>query len=142
MTGTGPEGIAGRIGPYPRGVRWLIDAMNVIGSRPDGWWKDRDAAVAGIVGAVDRWAAVEDAAVTVVLEREPPIPPTTDSVELAYGRRSGPDSADDEIVRILRETEAEPTTVVTSDRRLAARVKAAGAEVEPAARFRRRLDEG
>src|SRR6266571_950443 len=36
-------------GPDPKrdrpGVRWLIDGMNVIGSRPDGWWNDPDRAV-------------------------------------------------------------------------------------------------
>ena len=26
-------------------MRWLVDGMNVIGSRPDGWWKDRDSAM-------------------------------------------------------------------------------------------------
>jgi uncharacterized protein YaiI (UPF0178 family) len=122
-------------------VRWLVDAMNVIGSRPDGWWKDRDAAVGTLIEEVDRWAARGDDEVVVVLERRPPSPIPTAVVEVAHADRSGPDAADDEIVRILRETSGGgPTTVVTSDRRLAARAKAAGAEVEPAGGFRRRLD--
>ena len=28
-------------------VRWYIDGMNVIGSRPDGWWRDRDGPCSG-----------------------------------------------------------------------------------------------
>ncbi len=31
-------------------VRWIVDGMNVIGSRPDGWWRDRAAARRRLVG--------------------------------------------------------------------------------------------
>src|SRR5690606_26288861 len=31
------------------GVRLIVDGMNVIGSRADGWWRDRDAAMARLV---------------------------------------------------------------------------------------------
>ena len=34
-------------------MRWLVDGMNVIGSRPDGWWKDRHAAMAGLVESLE-----------------------------------------------------------------------------------------
>ena len=30
-------------------VRWIVDGMNVIGSRPDGWWKDRSGAMVALV---------------------------------------------------------------------------------------------
>ena len=33
-------------------MRWLIDASNVIGSRPDGWWRDRDGAARRLIAAV------------------------------------------------------------------------------------------
>ena len=29
--------------------RWVVDASNVIGSRPDGWWRDRHAAMVRLV---------------------------------------------------------------------------------------------
>ncbi|MGE5857760.1 MAG: RNA-binding protein, partial [Solirubrobacterales bacterium] len=38
-------------------MRWLVDAMNVIGSRPDGWWKDRHAAMLRLVDQLERWVA-------------------------------------------------------------------------------------
>jgi len=31
------------------GVRWFVDGMNVIGSRPDAWWRDRDRAMLRLV---------------------------------------------------------------------------------------------
>ena len=34
----------------------VVDAMNVIGSRPDGWWRDRAGAIERLVDRVDRWA--------------------------------------------------------------------------------------
>src|ERR1700756_5411888 len=30
-------------------VRWFVDGMNVIGTRPDAWWKDRHAAMVRLV---------------------------------------------------------------------------------------------
>jgi hypothetical protein len=27
---------------------WVVDAANVVGSRPDGWWRDRPGAAAGL----------------------------------------------------------------------------------------------
>jgi rRNA-processing protein FCF1 len=56
-------------------------------------------------------------------------------------RTRGRDAGDDELVRRLAE-EPDPAAVrvVTSDRRLAERARAAGAEVHAAGAFRRRLD--
>ena len=39
------------------GMPWLIDGMNLIGSRPDGWWRDRPAARRRLVVALGRFAA-------------------------------------------------------------------------------------
>ena len=30
-------------------TRWIVDGMNVIGSRPTGWWRDRPGAMRGLV---------------------------------------------------------------------------------------------
>jgi predicted RNA-binding protein with PIN domain len=123
-------------------MRWLVDGMNVIGTRPDAWWKDRDAAMLRLVDLLERWAAGAGEDVTVVFERpaRPPIRSTV--IEVRHAPRPKPDAADDEIVRLLEEA-PDPATVrvVTSDRWLADRAWAAGASVEGARSFRARLDD-
>ena len=52
-------------------MRWVVDAMNVIGTRPDGWWRDRDAAMARLVDRLERYSAETGDDVTVVFERKP-----------------------------------------------------------------------
>ena len=122
-------------------MRWVIDAMNVIGSRPTGWWKDRHGAMEDLVDQLERWAKATGETATVVFEREPSPPITSDTVEISHSERSGPDAADHEIVRLLREElDPEDVRVVTSDRDLADRVRENGAAVEPASSFRRRLE--
>ena len=117
-------------------MRWLVDGMNVIGTRPDAWWQDRHAAMLRLVDMLERWAATSGADVTVVFE-QPPRPPIRSTViEVTHAPRPRRDSADDEIVRRLRELEPASVRVVTSDRWLADRAYAAGASVEPAAPFR------
>src|SRR5262249_14153544 len=103
-------------------VRWLIDGMNVIGTRPDEWWTDRHAAMVALVDLLERWAAVNREDVTVVFER-PPFPPISSTViEVAHAPRPRRDSADDEIVRrLLADAEPGAVRVVTSDNFLAAR---------------------
>jgi uncharacterized protein YaiI (UPF0178 family) len=121
-------------------VPWLIDAMNVIGSRPDGWWRDRHGAMERLVDQVDRWAQESGEHATVVFERPPDPPIAGVHVETASAPEAKADSADDEIVRLAAAADVpDAITVVTSDRRLAGRVKAIGASVEGASEFRRRL---
>ena|SRR5919106_3928901 len=123
-------------------VRWLVDAMNVIGTRPDGWWKDRHGAMVRLVDQLERWVASSGDDVTVVFERKPSPPITSPMVEIAYAPQPGPNAADHELVRLLREAaEGERLRVVTSDRALADQARFAGATIEPAEAFRRRLDE-
>jgi predicted RNA-binding protein with PIN domain len=122
-------------------VRWLIDGMNVIGTRPDSWWRDRRGAMVRLVYLLENWAATQGEDVTVVFE-QPPSPPISSTViEVAHAPRPRRDSADDEIVRRLQ-ADAEPGAirVVTSDHWLADRVHAAGATVESAGSFRIRLE--
>lgn len=115
--------------------------MNVIGSRPDGWWRDREAAMRRLVGQLERWAAEGSDQVTVVFEGPPSDPIGCHAVEVAHPPRARPDAADDEIVRRV-EGDPRPAAirVVTSDRRLAERVRAAGAVACPAGPFRALLD--
>jgi predicted RNA-binding protein with PIN domain len=122
-------------------VHWVIDGMNVIGTRPSAWWKDRHAAMVHLVQLLERWAAWSGEEVTVVFE-QPPSPPIRSTViEVAHAPRPRRDSADDEIVRrLLADPEPGAVRVVTSDRWLADRVHGAGASVEPASNFRAQLE--
>lgn len=122
-------------------MRWLVDGMNVIGTRPDAWWKDRDAAMLRLVGWLEHWAADSGEDVTVVFERPPRPPIRSTVIEVAHAPKPKPNAADDEIIRRLRiEVDPAAVRVVTSDRWLADRAWAAGASVEGAEAFRMRLD--
>jgi predicted RNA-binding protein with PIN domain len=124
-----------------RSVRWIVDGMNVIGSRPDGWWKDRDGAMVTLVANLDRWAASQGEDVTVVFERPPATAISSSAILVAHAPAAAADSADDEIVRRLQ-ADARPhdITVVTSDKALSDRVASLGASVYPAERFRELID--
>ena len=115
--------------------------MNVIGSRPDGWWRDRDAAMLRLVDRLERWSAATGNEVTVVFERKPSPSISSPVIEIAHAPRPRANSADDEIVRRIR-ADLDPASirVVTSDHMLGDLVRAAGATVEPAASFRDQID--
>jgi hypothetical protein len=112
----------------------IVDAMNVIGSRPDGWWKDRRGAMLRLAASL---RALEEE-VCVVFDGRPweGAPESGDGLTVRWAP-----VADDEIARLVA-ADPDPARlrVVTSDAGLAARVRAAGATVEPAGGFRRRLD--
>jgi len=122
-------------------MHWIVDAMNVIGTRPDGWWRDRDAAMARLVDRLERFSAETGDDVTVVFERKPRPALRSTVIEIAHAAKRGPDAADYEIVKIV-DAHAAPGTlqVVTSDRWLGDRVSAAGASVFPSSSFRDRID--
>jgi predicted RNA-binding protein with PIN domain len=122
-------------------MRWIVDGMNVIGTRGDAWWKDRDAAMLRLVDMLERWAASDGEDVTVVFERPPSPPIRSTVIVVTHAPRPKRNAADDEIVRILR-ADPDPgrVRVVTSDRGLADQVWAAGASVEGADSFRIRLE--
>ncbi len=115
--------------------------MNVIGSRPDGWWKDRGRAMVALVDSLDRWASTQGDDVTVVFERPPATAMAASVIEIAYAPEAAANSADDEIVRRVQ-ADARPhdIRVVTSDKGLSDRVASLGASVYPAARFRDLVD--
>ena len=124
------------------GMRWFVDGMNVIGTRPDAWWKDRDAAMLALVDLLERWAAADGEHVTVVFERPPRPPIRSTVIEVRHAPRPKRDAADDEIIRLLGvDEDPAAVRVVTSDRWLADRAHAAGASVEGARSFRSRLDQ-
>ena len=126
----------------------VVDAANVVGSRPDGWWRDRVGAarrliercralaLAGIAGAelpdplgappLARWWP----SITVVVEGAAARGLTADDADgtdrLRVVRTDG--SGDDAVVRVAAEMSGQ-VLVVTADRELRARVTGLGAAV-------------
>lgn len=111
----------------------VVDAANVVGSRPDGWWRDRPGAAERLVRQVAAWVAAADRSVVgrvvVVLEgaARPGVAAGTYSagVEVVHAEGSG----DDEVVRCTAAgvRRGEVVGVVTADRGLRARVEPIGA---------------
>ena len=116
--------------------RLIVDGNNVIGSRPDGWWRDREGAARRLIADLQARAARTGEHIAVVLDGRPlaGVPEGVhQGVLVAYARRAGRDAADDRIVEeVARDRDAPSLTVVTSDRGLAQRVRAEGAQVEGA----------
>ncbi|WP_205695661.1 NYN domain-containing protein [Conexibacter sp. SYSU D00693] len=123
--------------------RVYVDGLNVIGSRPDGWWRDRTGAMARLVRDVAAWAAREEVEAVVVLdgrERDLGLDGCADGVRVVWAP-GGRNAGDDELVRLVGlEEDPVAVEVVTSDRELARRVRALGAQVRGAAALRRALD--
>lgn len=110
----------------------LVDAANVVGSRPDGWWRDRPAAARRLV---DRLTALPGPEVVVVLEgqaRAGVAEGTHGSVRV----RHAPGSGDD----LLAELCGPGVLLVTADRALAARARERGAQVTGPRTLLDRLD--
>ena len=128
--------------PPSGGARLIVDAMNVIGTKPDGWWRDRPAAWRRLVGQLEQHAERTGDEVLVVIDgRRPSDWKHGDAIESVFAP-GGPDAADDEIVaRVEADADPESLRVVTSDRGLAERVRELGAEVVAAKAFRSELDD-
>ena len=122
-------------------MRWVVDGMNVIGSRPTGWWRDRPAAMRELVEELDSLAERSGDPVTVVLDGRPFELEGGPGVTVQFASRRGPNAADDDIAALV-ESNPDPAdlSVVTSDRDLARRVRDAGATVVGAGEFRHRRD--
>ena len=127
--------------------RLVVDAMNVIGSRPTGWWRDRAAAVRLLADRLDRYAATRGVAITLVVDGRPlPDLPEGDHgrLQVLYARRRGRDAADDRIVEFVDRSAGSPAaavTVVTADRELRRRVTERGSRVLGPRELLARLDE-
>jgi hypothetical protein len=118
----------------------VIDAANVIGSRPTGWWRDRAGAARTFVGQVRAAAQAGRIAqpVVVVLEgraRSGVPAGLTDGVRVRHAPGSG-DDALVEAVQDARDNDARDNdardnkvTLVTADRELRQRAEALGADV-------------
>jgi predicted RNA-binding protein with PIN domain len=122
-----------------QGRRLVVDAMNVIGSRPTGWWRDRQGAMTRLVEELGRYAEAADEDVTVVLDSDP-FDVSAPGLDIRFAGRAR-DAADDAIVDLVAHApQPECLVVATSDGRLVERVRALGAQTLGAGALRRRLD--
>jgi 8-oxo-dGTP pyrophosphatase MutT (NUDIX family) len=129
----------------------VVDAANVVGSRPDGWWRDRVGAAGRLLAALQALAAdgvrLEAGEgplpvirrwprILVVLEGQARAAADVDGVEVVRADGSG----DDAIVAEVGRLRDRSVTVVTADRGLTERVRAEGADVVGPGRLLARLD--
>lgn len=110
----------------------VVDAANVVGSRPNGWWRDRAKAAADLCEELtDAISAGQlTAPVVVVLEgaaRQGVAAGEQLGLRVVHAAASG----DDSIVSLATDAVADhhAVTVVTADRGLRDRVQDAGCEV-------------
>ena len=116
----------------------IVDAANVIGSVPDGWWRDRPGAAGRLI---ERVAALTKTGIpaaaldlpedvwfpewAIVLEGRARAAGDAPGVEVVRAEASGDDTIVDEVRRLV--SAGRTVTVVTSDRDLVTRVTDAGA---------------
>jgi predicted RNA-binding protein with PIN domain len=121
---------------------WIVDGNNVMGARPDGWWRDRPAAQRRLVERLERFAEARDAPVTVIFDGRPHDAGGGLRVAVRFARRGGPDAADDDVAALVAQhPEPHDLVVATSDANLAERVRASGARVIGAGAFLRELED-
>ncbi len=116
-----------------------MDGNNVMGARPDGWWRDRPSAMRRLVAELEALAG--EGEVAVVFDGPPrDLGAAHVAVSFAGGGR---DAADGEIARrVAADADPRDLRVATSDRALAERVRAHGASVIGARAFLARLASG
>ncbi|MFJ9559250.1 NTP pyrophosphohydrolase [Streptomyces fuscichromogenes] len=106
----------------------IVDGANVVGSKPDGWWRDRKGAAERLRDRLaERGLPGRPTPVELVLVVEG----AARGVASVPGVRveSAPGSGDDRIVELAAEDPGRPRLVVTADRELRGRVTELGAEV-------------
>lgn len=110
----------------------IVDAANVVGSRPDGWWRDRAGATARLRDSIAGVGEVgvppqllPPVLVVLVVEGRARDVPAVPGIEVVSALGSG----DDAIVDLVRAAPQRRRIVVTADRELRERVAAEGAEV-------------
>jgi len=126
----------------------LVDLANVVGSRPDGWWRDRAGAASRLLARLailpgrrltgpdgSQLTCTEVVAVVEGKAREVPAP---EGVQVVRATGSGDDALAGYAAR--RAADGTPLLVVTADRGLCARLPA-GAQVTGPGWLLARLDE-
>ncbi len=105
----------------------VVDAANVVGSRPNGWWRDRPAAARALVTQLHAATGAGQlrAPVIVVLEgaaKSGADEGTMGGVTVVHANSDG-----DEAIVALAGRESRPVVLVSADRRLRSRVATHGA---------------
>jgi hypothetical protein len=111
----------------------IIDAANVVGSVPDGWWRDRAGATKRLR---DRLAPLSEHGLPAWPTEQPPeillvVEGAARAVTSVPGVRviAAPRSGDDTIVDLVAAREhSRPCLVITADRELRRRVTTLGAD--------------
>jgi hypothetical protein len=107
----------------------VVDAANVVGSRPDGWWKDRGAATRRLHERL-LVADLDHDEVVLVLEggaRGGVRRGTDGHVRVTHASASGDDAIVAEVAALRKVGRV--VTAVTADRMLRARLEELGAQV-------------
>jgi hypothetical protein len=118
----------------------LVDAANVVGSRPNGWWRDRPGAARSFVAQVRAAAELGRLVppVVVVLEgaaRAGVEEGVADGVSVVHA----PGSGDDTLLAVAAAADS-PVTLVSADRDLCRQAQAQGAVIERPGWLIRQLD--
>ncbi|MFI9510333.1 hypothetical protein [Nocardia sp. NPDC052566] len=111
----------------------VVDAANVVGSRPDGWWRDRSGAARRLL---ERLTSLHErldrpAEIVVVLEGAAKAAMTSEAgfegLHIVAAHGSGDDAIVDVVAAAVEKDGHRSITVVTADRGLRTRVEALGA---------------
>ena len=103
-----------------------------MGSRPDGWWRDRAEAARRLVAEIIPLALGHGGAWTIVFDGHEPsaMPPSPECLAVMHTGHRRRDGADDRIVELVQEHPDQAAALVyTSDAKLRTRVKALGTQV-------------
>ncbi len=107
----------------------IIDAANVVGSRPNGWWRDRAGAARALHDQLCAAELLEDD-IVLVLEgaaRSGQPEGRQGRVRTVHASGAGDDAIVDTVLQQMDTGEGRCVTVVTADRALRGRVEASGA---------------
>ncbi|MGW7524422.1 NTP pyrophosphohydrolase [Streptomyces sp. NPDC054783] len=109
----------------------IVDGANVVGSVPDGWWRDRRGAAERLRDRLPPFARSGVAGLPGPLELVLVVEGAARGVESVPGVRveDAPGSGDDHIVALAATAGDRPCLVVTADRELRRRVQQHGARV-------------
>lgn len=128
-----------------RPLRIVVDAANVVGSRPDGWWRDRAGAAGRLLDSIESLAGCGLAGTDLpegldllpltrrwpswVVVVEGAARTAADHPRAGVRVLAAPGSGDDTVVDAVRDAAPDPVLAVTADRALAVRCEALGASV-------------
>ncbi len=107
----------------------IVDGANVVGSRPDGWWRDRAGAARRLHDQLSATEVADQDEIVLVLEgdaRRGRRAGQEGHVRTVHAARSGDDAIVEEVHSQIALEDGRGVTVVTADRALRDRVKAAG----------------